>query len=307
MTLRYSVRMAVALAISVWGTSSQATENGVPTTAYGVFDFSAGFLPPPTPHGTVAGRSAFYKATKQKDGDGNDTGNDVSVSVLSFSLVYLRMTEISLLGANYGFGAVAPFFKMDGDLKVKAGGQTVLSTESDLFRQADIQIIPIMLQWNVAPNIGVNAQFQIQAPTGDYDKNRFLNPGVNHWTFSPALNATWISQSGLEVSSSFQVDVNTRNNDTDYKSGVEYRHEFAVGQHVNDWTVGVGGYYYRQFSDDESPNLLEGNRSRVMALGPAVSYFKPGSIPVWFHIYKEFDAENRAEGYKAAIRFAYSF
>ncbi|BBP59458.1 hypothetical protein PHLH4_30480 [Pseudomonas sp. St316] len=307
MKIRMSARTAVVLSFAIGGSAAYATESGVPTTAYGVYDFGAGFLPPPTPNGTIAGRSAFYKTTLQKDGHGKDTGNDFSVSVLSFSMAYLRMTDATILGANYGFGAVVPFFKMNGDLKVNAGGQTVFETKSDIFRQADIGILPIMLQWHVAPNIGINAQLQIQAPTGDYDKDRFLNPGVNHWTVSPILNGTWISEHGLEVSSSFQLDFNTRNHDTDYKSGVEYRHEFAVGQHINDWTVGLGGYYYRQLSDDNALNLENGNRSRVIAVGPAISYFKPGNIPVWFHVYKEFDAENRAQGYTAAIRLSHSF
>ncbi|MCD5996427.1 transporter [Pseudomonas sp. CDFA 602] len=307
MNIRTSARAAVVLSFTLWGSTSQAIESGVPTTAYGVYDFGAGFLPPPTPNGTIAGRSAFYKTTLQKDGRGKDTGNDISVSVLSFSLAYLRMTDATFLGANYGFGAVAPFFKMNGDLKVNAGGQTVFETHSDLFRQADLQLLPVMLQWHVAPNAGINAQLQIQAPTGDYDKNRFMNSGVNHWTFSPILNGTWISEHGLEVSSSFQLDFNTRNPDTDYKSGVEYRHEFAIGQHASDWTVGLGGYYYHQISDDNAASLENGNRAKVLAVGPAISYFKPGNLPVWFHIYKEFDAENRSQGYTAAVRLAHSF
>ena len=43
--------------------------------------------------------------------------------------------------------------------------------------------------------------------------------------------------------------------------------------------------------------LEAGNRARVLAVGPAVSYFKPGVPPIWLHVYKEFDARNRAEGH----------
>ena len=134
-----------------------------------------------------------------------------------------------------------------------------------------------------------------------------MSPGLNHWTFSPIVNATWISDTGFEVSSSVEVDINTRNKATDYKSGVEYRHEFAVGQHFGPWTAGIGGYYYRQFSDDDAPNLTSGNRARVMAVGPALSYFKPGLPPIWLHAYKEFDARNRAEGYTVGLRISHSF
>ncbi|MCQ9425505.1 transporter [Pseudomonas sp. LJDD11] len=283
-----------------------ATENGAPTTAVGVYDFGAGMTPPVTPNGTLGLRTSFYSARVQKDGRGNDVNNDFSLSVLSLGLAYIRMTDYQLFGANYGFSTVVPFFKMDAELGIDTPVGR-LEFEADPFRLADVQITPLILQWNLSPNLFVNAQFQIQAPTGDYDKNRLISPGLNHWTFSPIVNGTWISDSGFEVSSSFEVDVNTRNNATDYKNGVEYRHEFAVGQHFGPWTAGIGGYYYRQFSDDDAPNLTTGNRARVMAVGPALSYFKPGLPPVWLHAYKEFDARNRAEGYTVALRIAHSF
>lgn len=286
---------------------AQATEGGAPTTAFGVYDFGAGFTPPPSPTGTVGLRTNYYWANTVKDRHGRDNGTDFSLGVLSLGLAYIRMTDTELLGAKYGFGVIAPFFDMDADLKVKVGGTTVFSDSTHVFRQADLQVLPLILQWTPSRNLGINAQFQIQAPTGDYDKNRLVSPGLNHWTFSPIVNATYISDSGFEVSSSFELDVNTRNHSTDYKSGTEYRHEFAVGQHFGPWTAGIGGYYYRQLSDDDAPNLTYGNRARVLAIGPAVSFFQPGLPPVWVHAYKEFDARSRTEGYAVAVRFSHSF
>lgn len=284
----------------------QATENGAPTTAVGVYDFGAGMMPPATPFGTVGLRTAFYSANVQKDRNGRSVDNHFSLDVLSIGVAYMRMTDQTVLGAHYGFGVVVPFFKMDASVKVPTPVGP-LSLEADPFRLADVQFLPVILQWNLSPNLFINTQLQIQAPTGDYDKNRLISPGLNHWTFSPIVNATYLSDSGFEVSSSFEVDVNTRNPATDYKNGVEYRHEFAVGQHLGPWTVGVGGYYYRQFSDDDAPGLQSGNRARVLAVGPAVSYFSPGLPPIWLHAYKETDARNRAEGYTVALRISQSF
>ncbi|MFQ6556323.1 transporter [Pseudomonas sp. Lb2C1-1] len=286
--------------------AAHGTENGAPTTAFGVYDFGAGMMPPATPFGTVGLRTAFYSANVQKDRHGKSVDNNLSLDILSIGVAYMRMTDYTVLGAKYGFGAVVPFFQMDASLQVQTPVGP-LDLEADPFRMADIQVLPVILQWTLSPNLFVNAQFQIQAPTGDYDKDRLISPGLNHWTFSPILNATYISDSGFEVSSSFEADINTRNHATDYKNGVEYRHEFAVGQHVGPWTVGVGGFYYRQFTDDDAPGLEAGNRARVLAVGPAVSYFKPGMPPVWLHVYKELDARNRAEGYTTALRISHSF
>lgn len=285
---------------------AQATENGAPTTAAGVYDFGAGMSPPATPFGTLGLRTAYYSANVQKDRRGNSVDNAFSLDVLSIGVAYIRMTDQQLFGAQYGFGAVMPFFQMDARLKVNTPFGP-LRFQEEVFRQADLQVMPLILQWNLSRNLFVNSQLQIQAPTGDYDEDRLISPGVNHWTVSPMLNATWISDGGFEASSSFQLDFNTRNHATDYRSGVEYRHEFAVGQHVGPWTVGLGGYYYRQLTDDDAPNLDHGNRARVLAVGPALSFFKPGLPPVWLHAYKEFGARNRTEGHTIALRVSHSF
>lgn len=217
------------------------------------------------------------------------------------------MTETEILGAKYGFAAIVPLMRMSGHLNVFYGDKTVFSERTDIFRVADMQVIPVLLKWNPSKNLAVNAQMQIQAPTGDYDKNRVLNIGLNHWAFSPIFNFSYISDGGLEVSSSFQMDFSTRNKDTGYRNGVEYRHEFAVGQHFGPWTAGVGGYYYTQLSNDSSPSLTDGNRAKVMALGPALSFYAPGLPPVFIHAYKEFGARNRTEGYQISMRVSYSF
>lgn len=147
-------------------------------------------------------------------------------------------------------------------------------------------------------------------PTGSYKADRIINTGVNHWTVSPALAFTWISSSGLEVSSNIQLNFHGENKDTRYRSGVEYQHGFAVGQHVRPWTLGVGGYLYQQISDDKvgGAKYQDGNRARVMALGPA-GFFEPGpDWPlIWAHAYKEFGARNRTQGTQFAVRASWSF
>lgn len=71
-----------------------------------------------------------------------------------------------------------------------------------------------------------------QAPTGSYRATRLFNPGVNHWTFSPIIGATYITNSGFEISTSIEIDQNTTNHATNYRSGTGFRQEFAIGQHI---------------------------------------------------------------------------
>jgi hypothetical protein len=90
---------------------------------------------------------------------------------------------------------------------------------------------------------------------------------------------------------------------------MEFQHEFALGQHAGPFTLGLGGYMTRQLNDDDAPGLASGNRSRVNALGPALSYLNPASgwPALWLHAYREFGARNRAQGHQVALRAALSF
>lgn len=142
---------------------SHATENGSPTTTFGVYDFAAGITPPPTANGTIAVRTGYYSVNTLRDKDGNRSDNDFSLKLFSISAVYLRMTESTFLGANYGFGGVLPFFKMDAELDIPTpvGTQTL---KADPFRMSDIVVIPLILQWNVSRNLFINTSFAITTP-----------------------------------------------------------------------------------------------------------------------------------------------
>ncbi|WP_460096254.1 SphA family protein [Pseudomonas sp. S3_C01] len=299
----------VLILFGVWGSSlpTNATEGGAPTTVMGLYGFGAGILPPATEYGSVGVRYADYTANRLMDSHGNKEDLDFSLNVKAITLAYIHMTNKTLLGGQYGFGIAAPFFDMDAKLEIFAGDFPVFQDHTKLFRSADILVQPLMLQWQPSKNLSVMGQFQVLVPTGDYDEGRLVTPGLNHWAFSPIVGATYVTDSGFEISSTSQLDVSTKNKATGYRNGIEYRNEFAVGQNIGDWTLGVGGYYYDQLTDDRGPGSGDGNRARVMALGPALKFFSPGLPPVWIHAYKEFDARNRPEGYNLSIRVAACF
>ncbi|RDL42875.1 hypothetical protein DN730_17325 [Marinomonas piezotolerans] len=287
--------------------SALATENGAPTTAPGIYGFGAGFMPPVTDIGAFAVRGSIYNADKNLDGNGDDSLTDFSQSVKALSLTYLKMTEKTFQNASYGYGLVIPFVELDIDGKVPNAPVTVSGSDAGI---GDIQVIPYILQWHPSANLATNTQLQIQIPTGNYDKNDTITTGLNHWAFSPAFNFTYLTDSGFEVSSSFQIDISTENKDTNYTNGIEYRHEFAIGQAFNDWTLGVGGFIYKQLTDDKGPassNIVDGNRAEAIAIGPELSFFRPGLPLVSFHAYKEISAKNRTQGYSAALLVSQSF
>ncbi len=303
-------KLLVSAAALTLAGAAHSVESGAPITPFGVFDFGAGMLPPPSDVATVGVRAAFYNASELRDTNGKVSPVGIKLKVNSAALAIVKTTDIPLLGGTYGFSAVVPYLDMSNRLTIPTpGGPMPLKGTNAAV--GDMTIAPVMVKWTPSPGLFVNGRLELQLPTGSYKAERLINTGSNHWTASPAVAFTWIGPSGLEVSSNIQINFHGKNKDTQYQSGVEYQHEFAIGQHVGPWTLGVGGYLYQQLSDDKvnGAKFQDGNRSRVMALGPAISFFELGSDwpLIWAHAYKEFGARNRSQGTQVAVRAAWTF
>jgi hypothetical protein len=300
----------LALAALLLAGTGHAVENGAPITPIGVFDFGAGMLPPPSDVATVGVRVTNYGATRLNDTRGDKAPVGIKLRASSVGLAIVKMTDIPLWGGTYGFSAVLPYLDLDNRLSIPTPvGPLALRGQNAAI--GDVQVAPLIIKWTPSPGLFVNARIELQLPTGSYKANRLINAGTNHWTVSPTLAFSYITPGGFEVSSNIQVNVHGKNKDTNYQSGMEYQHEFALGQHVGPWTLGVGGYLYKQLSDDKVAGVRfqDGNRSRVMAVGPAISFFDLGSDwpLIWAHVYKEFGARNRAQGTQIAVRAAWTF
>lgn len=300
--------LGLMLCISMVNSETFAVENGGIITPPGIFDFGAAIMPPPSEYGALATRMVTTNAKTSKDSNGNKSAVKPDLNVNAVVFAGLKMTNHELLGGKYGFAIVMPVLDSHLDLSIPTPvGTHELSGEKHGI--GDIQISPVIIQWKPRPNLWLKSEFMVQLPTGDYDEHRTINPGVNHWTFQPSLNMTYISPQGIELSTSTQVNFNSKNKDTDYRSGVELQQDFALGKHVGHWTFGIGGYFYKQLTDDKAPDLTDGHRSEVVALGPAIGYFNHHNLipTVYFHTYKEFNAKNRAEGSQIALRLAKTF
>lgn len=306
----HSTRSLMAVALACVASVAHSVENGAPITPIGVYDFGAGTLPPSSVDVTVGLRGASYSASQLRDTDGKRSPVGIRLKVHSASAAIIKTTDYPLLGGTYGFMAVIPYLDMDNRLSVPTPVGP-LALQGQNAAKGDMTIAPVIVKWTPSPGLFVNGRIELQLPTGSYKVDRLINSSANHWTASPAIAFSWVGASGLEVSSNIQLNFHGKNKDTNYQSGVEYQHEFTIGQHVGPWTIGVGGYLYQQLTDDKvnGTKFQDGNRSRVMALGPAISFFDLGSDwpALWAHAYKEFGARNRSQGTQIAVRAGWSF
>jgi len=139
-------------------------------------------------------------------------------------------------------------------------------------------------------------------PIGAYDPNRFAGLGLGHWALDGGLGYTFASRSGIEVSVTAGLTYNFINPYTQYQSGMDGDIDWAASYSPTEaFYFGPVGYFYNQLGADSGAGARLGAfRSRVTAVGGQAGYgFAVAGLQVDLSLrgYKEFDADNRPEGW----------
>ena len=133
----------------------------------------------------------------------------------------------------------------------------------------------------------VAAGVSLFVPTGSYDKNRGPNPGFgNFYTLRPGVAVTYNLNpkqsdeswdAGVTIAGRVSYGINSRNKDTDYRSGNFIYSEGGIVKVNGDWAYGVNVFTIQQISDDTgSGATLGGNRYKTNGVGPFISFKLPG-------------------------------
>jgi hypothetical protein len=104
-------------------------------------------------------------------------------------------------------------------------------------------------------------------------------------------------------------DFNTKNSDSGYLSGQEFHFDYTLGKKFGPLSVGVGGYYYKQITDDELNGEKvepDGFKGQAIAAGPQIKY-DWRNISLTLKYLTEFEVENRPEGNDLWFKFVYAF
>jgi hypothetical protein len=291
----------VGLAASaVVGTSATATENGGNSYAVGVETNFSGLMLPEGLHAFVY--YSHYSASHNKDNAGTDNAllayYKIEGNTVAGRLSYVWL-GVRLLGANVETRAALPLPSLDLSLGVaRSGNQGPLDRSGSKTGFGDLQLAPLLLGWHDGA-LHQTAGVEGFVPTGKFDKNAPLNIGRNYWQVAPFYAATWLPDR-WQLSGKLRYAVNSKNKDTDYRSGNEFTFEYSAGYAVAPGLVlGINGYLYRQTTDDKQGGSLvngNGNRGRVSAAGPFVSYSFTPKVTVIAKLQTESGARNRPEG-----------
>ncbi|GAA5178684.1 hypothetical protein GCM10025771_18460 [Niveibacterium umoris] len=326
--------IAAALAAISCATPALATERGQLRALLGLP--GQDLTSPALPGFYTQANYQHYYAGEFKDNDGNtpvlsrDAGalgvlsaqqnSQVRADVLALRGSWI--SEYQLWDGRVGFSATLPLIKtalttnlvrtspvppaiapiVDG---VIAGlSQANSGTESGI---GDMEFAPFV-DWQTDTYRVIFAPAFV-APTGDYDKDRAVNPGAGKfWTFRPVVTLAYVTENGWEFGARTTYSFNGKNSDTEYKSGQYLHSDGAVLYQIRDGVrIGATGYLIYQTTKDSGTGAPEnGNKARVFAIGPSAGWqSESGSLGLEFKVMQEFGARNRPEGTIGWLRMIY--
>jgi len=273
----------------------------------GDFGIMAGSQPDP---GLYA--SAFYlnyHTDKILDANGDqitfDPGNpgDISVSALAGLVWYV--SDLKILGANYGAFVVFPF--VNAALEVPVFGLE----ETSGFAFSDLYIQPLNLGWktNMANYM---AGLGIFIPTGNYEPAGDSNSGLGMWSFEIYGGATFFfdQAKSWHFSAIAWYEIHSEKKDTDVKVGDILSLEGGLGKSFLGGALTVGLAYYAQWKISEDDlgitipeqfsSLFAIDKHKVYAIGPEATIPVPidNKLVAMINVryFWEFGARSTAEG-----------
>ncbi|MBF8670624.1 transporter [Pseudomonas putida] len=285
-TLANLLRLAVCASLFGAANLSHATEGGGTSYPLGAENYMSGAMPPAGFYGQLFVN--HYEADNLRGNDGRKLPVDFRVRANAIVPRLIWVSDYTVLGGSLALHAIVPLV----DVKVSLNGQSQHN-----IGLGDVIFGPA-LGFHHSDKFHSILAFDMIAPTGRYDRDDLANPGRNYWVFEPVYAMSYVDPAGLNLDAKVMYDFNRRNPATDYRSGQEFHVDYAVGWGLgNGWVLGVGGYYYRQTTDDnQEGERIDDNKGRSFAVGPSIKYSGKDGWFVTAKWSKETEVRNRAQG-----------
>lgn len=296
--MKKTIHTLAVLAVTAYAGTAFATEGGGSTYPSGVENYLVGAVPPPGFY--VLGYGNVYTADKLKDNNGDNIpvpGFKVNAVAAVTRLVW--STPHQLLGGNLVVHSIIPVV----DLDVSAAGSS----------QHKTGIGDITVGLGIATHY--SAQFHtalgldLVLPTGGYNKTDLANIGRNYTSVQPLYAISYIDPNGFNGDLKFTVNLNQKNDATQYQSGNELFIDYAAGYGLgNGWTVGIGGYARQQYTDDSnSAGTVANNRASAFAVGPSIKYDNGKGWFITAKLQQETSVKNSTQGNALWIKTSIPF
>ncbi|WP_395607189.1 transporter [Pseudomonas sp. B22129] len=229
-------------------------------------------------------------------------GLDAKADLLFASPTYTFETPV-LGGAQAAISAIGAVARSEASVDATLTGPRGRSfsggTNDSLKGGSDLYLLGT-LKWNHGVH-NFMAYSMGNIPIGAYDPNRLVNIGLGHAALDAGGGYTYFDKTN-EFSAVAGMTYNWKNNDTDYKNGVDAHIDLSASHFLTSQTlVGLVGYYFQQVTGDSGSGAVLGDfKSRVAGIGPQAGHFFKVGDELWYANvkgYYEFDAKNRPEGW----------
>ncbi len=294
-------QILASCSLAALATTATATEGGGSQYAVGVETHFSGLMLPDGLHQFVY--YAHFGSTHSKDNNGDDNPRlayfRARSDVVATRLSYV-WPDVKWLGASVETRGAIALPTLDISLGIaRPAPLTPLDRSGTKTGLGDLTFAPVLLGWH-SPALHQTLGVEFYLAVGDYAITEPVNTGRNYEAVAPFYAVTWFPGKGVDLSAKLRFSTNGSNPSNGYHSGNELTLEFSANMRViESLALGVSGYLYRQTSDDEQNGVVvngNGNRGRVNALGPSLTYNFSPKVAVIAKLQQEFGARNKAQG-----------
>lgn len=280
--------------------SARADEFGFSSYGLGGSAFGAGATPPPGTY--VSFVSGYYEGKINAPLTLGGVTLNVGSRVQFFqeALNGLYVPEHKVLGGNLGLSVTVPVGHIDLKAAVTGPLGNTFRDETSGGGLGDVTA-RAQLGWQQG-DFAHTVYLQGVAPTGRYAVGFEPDIGLHRPGIDGGWAFTWTEKTTkLQFNSTLGITYNFNNDTTDYLSGVDFHHEWAIGRDIcTGLMIGVVGYDYRQLTGDSGSGAklgpLEGS---VDAIGGGLTYTTlANGAPLILSArhYEEFNVERRWNG-----------
>jgi hypothetical protein len=227
-----------------------------------------GSSPPPGFYGAAFGLVEPVDSIKGPNGN---TVLKPDIDVGGAIAAYSITTTKKLLGADYGFTFMVPVLNTRFN-------SNLFDASAEAAGVSDVLFMPINLGWHKT-KADYTLNYAFYAPTGDFDPNSSLNPGLGYWEHQIEAGLTYnIDAKKLwNIAGLTTWEINQSKLGTDVKVGPVFTAEYGLGRRFFKYQMNAGivGFAEQKLSPDSGSGispLLKGELDRAFGAGGEWKY-----------------------------------
>jgi hypothetical protein len=291
---------------------------------------------PVAPGHYISGTAAYSSADKLFSNDGKDFSQSQTVGAFTVPIAvkfkqtqkninfrYLYVSEAEIANGKLGFSAAMGYVEKSRNIGLTpsfpAGmGAGARNNVNNQLRATEAQQntsrggitdaeLGTVMTWEFEKS-KLAATFAVSVPTGSYDAKQQLNAGNgDFYTFKPSIGYGYVFDNGLQLGGRVLYGKNTKNKDTNYKTGDFYLLDAIAMYQFGPVNLGLNLYQIEQISRDTGATVAaHGNKLKIMGTGLTAAMPTPiGGLEIKY--IQDLSGRNARQSQSISLRLSTSF